>query len=435
MKTIIMLILKEYRLFWSDTVAVAMTFIIPIVLIFIWGLVFGNMGSGSERLHLAFLNCSQSAVPKKIEKVLDSTKTFILIKSFQDEEGRYQKFDTSSIQDYVKKGRVSAALVIPADAYTDTTVGLKLKFYYDPKNDMEIQIIQGVLQQTIMSEVPDIFMQGMQKQALNYLGADSGEAFNREIASTIGKYFRIDPKLLTMAIPPDDSISRQGTENQKTYFQNILQLDKIQLVGKDIANPWATRGVGGWAMMFLLFTLTGSATSLFDEKKSGVVLRILCAPISRADILWSKYAFNVSLGLIQLLILFIAGSLLYRIDILSNFFNLMLVIIASAIACTAFGMFLASISKTTAQASGFGTFLILAMSSIGGAWFPVSFMPDFIQTISKGTIVYWSMDGIQQVLWRGVSTIEILPNLGILCGVALLISLISLWQFKKGHVF
>jgi len=430
-----MLILKEYRLFWSDTVAVAMTFIIPIVLIFIWGLVFGNMGSGSERLHLAFLNCSQSAVPKKIEKVLDSTKTFILIKSFQDEEGRYQKFDTSSIQDYVKKGRVSAALVIPADAYTDTTVGLKLKFYYDPKNDMEIQIIQGVLQQTIMSEVPDIFMQGMQKQALNYLGADSGEAFNREIASTIGKYFRIDPKLLTMAIPPDDSISRQGTENQKTYFQNILQLDKIQLVGKDIANPWATRGVGGWAMMFLLFTLTGSATSLFDEKKSGVVLRILCAPISRADILWSKYAFNVSLGLIQLLILFIAGSLLYRIDILSNFFNLMLVIIASAIACTAFGMFLASISKTTAQASGFGTFLILAMSSIGGAWFPVSFMPDFIQTISKGTIVYWSMDGIQQVLWRGVSTIEILPNLGILCGVALLISLISLWQFKKGHVF
>jgi len=435
LKTIIMLILKEYRLFWSDTVAVAMTFIIPIVLIFIWGLVFGNMGSGSERLHLAFLNCSQSAVPKKIEKVLDSTKTFILIKSFQDEEGRYQKFDTSSIQDYVKKGRVSAALVIPADAYTDTTVGLKLKFYYDPKNDMEIQIIQGVLQQTIMSEVPDIFMQGMQKQALNYLGADSGEAFNREIASTIGKYFRIDPKLLTMAIPPDDSISRQGTENQKTYFQNILQLDKIQLVGKDIANPWATRGVGGWAMMFLLFTLTGSATSLFDEKKSGVVLRILCAPISRADILWSKYAFNVSLGLIQLLILFIAGSLLYRIDILSNFFNLMLVIIASAIACTAFGMFLASISKTTAQASGFGTFLILAMSSIGGAWFPVSFMPDFIQTISKGTIVYWSMDGIQQVLWRGVSTIEILPNLGILCGVALLISLISLWQFKKGHVF
>jgi hypothetical protein len=45
------------------------------------------------------------------------------------------------------------------------------------------------------------------------------------------------------------------------------------------------------------------------------------------------------------------------------------------------------------------------------------------------------MDGIQQVLWRGVSTVEILPNIGVLCGMALVISLISLWQFKKGHVF
>lgn len=413
-----------------------MTFIIPIILIFIWGLVFGNMGSGTERLHLAFLNCSDSPIARKIEKVLDATKTFVLIKSYEDENGRAIKFDTSSIQDYVRKGRTSAALVVPADAYTDTTVGLKLKFYYDPKNDMEMRIIEGVLQQTIMSEVPDIFLKGMQKQAIKYLGRDSGKAFNREIASTVGKYFKFDPRWMDPAsLQLDDSITSESRAGQKEYFQNILQLDRIQLVGKDIANPWATRGVGGWAMMFLLFALTGSATSLFDEKKSGVVLRILSAPISRSDILWSKYAFNVSLGLIQLLILFIAGSLLYRIDILSNFFNLMLVIIASAIACTAFGMFLASISRTTAQASGYGTFLILAMSSIGGAWFPVSFMPDFIQTISKGTIVFWSMDGIQQVLWRGVSTLEILPNIAVLCGMALVISLISLWQFKKGHVF
>ena len=434
MKTIIKLVLKEYRLFWGDRVSVTMTFIIPIALIFIWGLVFGNMGSGSERLHLAFVNNSTSSIAKKIERVLDSSKTFVLIKSYEDENGRRIKFDTSSVQEYVKKGSVSAALVIPVDAYTDTTVGLKLKFYYDPKNDMEMQIIQGVLQQTIMSEVPDIFMKGMQKQAIRYLGVDSGKAFNTEIASTVGKYFKIDPKWLK-TYSFDDSNYQAGKEQQKAYFQNILQLDKIQLVGQDIANPWATRGVGGWAMMFLLFTLTGSATSLFDEKKSGVVLRILSAPISRADILWSKYAFNVSLGLIQLCILFIAGSILYKIDIFSNTFNLILVITASAIACTAFGMFLAAISRTTAQASGFGTFLILAMSSIGGAWFPVSFMPDFIQTISKVTIVYWSMDGIQQVLWRGVSTLEILPNLGVLCGMAFVISLISLWQFKKGHVF
>jgi ABC-2 type transport system permease protein len=98
-------------------------------------------------------------------------------------------------------------------------------------------------------------------------------------------------------------------------------------------------------------------------------------------------------------------------------------------------MLLAAVSRSTAQASGLGTFLILTMSSIGGAWFPVSLMPDFIQSISKLTLVYWSMDGFLQVLWRNAATADILPNIGILLGIAALITTISVWQFKRGHVF
>jgi ABC-2 type transport system permease protein len=98
-------------------------------------------------------------------------------------------------------------------------------------------------------------------------------------------------------------------------------------------------------------------------------------------------------------------------------------------------MLLASFSKTPGQARGLGTLFILAMSSIGGAWFPTSFMPDFIQTLGKGSIVYWAMEGFLQVLWRGAGTIEILPQVGVLLGMTLLITSVSLWQFKKGHVF
>ena len=62
-------------------------------------------------------------------------------------------------------------------------------------------------------------------------------------------------------------------------------------------------------------------------------------------------------------------------------------------------------------------------------------MPDIIQSFSKITLVYWSMDGFLQVLWRGAPLIDILPNIGILFGIAIIITSISLWQFKKGHVF
>ncbi|HZY10328.1 MAG TPA: ABC transporter permease [Bacteroidota bacterium] len=436
MKTVLALIRKEYRLFWSDRPAVSLTFIVPIVLIALWGTIFGNIGSGSNRLRLAFLNNSRSVVAKKIESVLDTVKTFRLIKTYTDEEGREVPFDTTLIKEYVKKGSATAALVIPHDAFTDTSFGLKLTFYYDPKNDMEMQLIQGMLQKTIMEQVPSFFFKGLQQQALTFLGGDSGMLFNTEIAATVSRYFGIDPKyVLNPPLERLDSLESEGLSGTNNFFRNILQLNQVQLVGKNIANPWATRSVGGWAMMFLLFTLTASSSSLFDEKKSGVVLRILASPISRVQILWSKYLYNMSLGFVQLIVLFFGGSLLFKIDIFSNFLNLVFIVIAAATACTAFGMLLAAVSRSPAQANGLGTFLILAMSSVGGAWFPVSLMPEFIQTFSKITIVYWSMDGFLQVLWRGVGTADIVPNLAVLFGVAALITSISIWQFKKGHVF
>ena len=435
MKTILQLILKEYKLFWSDRVAVSLTFIVPILLIALWGSIFGRADSGPANLKLAFLNSSNSRVAGSIEKVLDTTKTFRLIKSLQDENGKEIPFDTTSIKEYVRKGSASAALVIPSDAFTDTSFGLKLKFYYDPKNEMEMQIIQGVLTQTIMSQVPDMFLKGLQQRAVKYLGLDSGKAFNNAIASAVSRYFGVDADKVFSRLTDTSASVFRNSRAQRDFFKNIMDFQSEQLVGKDLTNPWATRSVGGWAMMFLLFSLTASSVSLFEEKQNGVVLRILASPISRTQILWGKYLSNMSLGIIQLIVLFAAGALLFKIDILSHFLNLVLVVIAASTACTAFGMLLAAISKTSAQARGLGTLLILAMSSIGGAWFPTSFMPDIIQTFSKITIVYWSMDGFLQVLWRGAPLIDILPNLGVLVGIAVIITSVSMWQFKKGHVF
>jgi ABC-2 type transport system permease protein len=437
---ILSLIKKDYILFWHDKVAVGLTFIVPAVLILLFGSIFGGSGADASGIRLAFLNQSDTKIAKKIESTLDTTKTFQMIKSYTDDEGNEVPFDTASIKDYVIKGKASSALVIPADAYTDTSFGLKLKFYYNPKNELEMQIVQGLLQQTVMTQIPEIFNQSMMRRSEEYLGKDKGTKFNKKLASVISEYFGVDTsKILRQGFyntendtPSTDSSSKNSASN---FFKNIVKLDKEQLVGKEVNNPGATRSVGGWAMMFLLFSITASATSLFDERNSGVTLRILSAPVSRTDILWSKYLYNISLGIVQLLILFFAGYIFFNINIFTNFGNLLLVIICSAAAATAFGMVLAAFSKTTAQANGLGTFLILTMSAIGGAWFPTFILPPFIQVLSKFTIVYWSIEGFLQVLWNGASLVEILPTVGILLGIGILVNAVSFWRFKKGDIF
>jgi ABC-2 type transport system permease protein len=274
----------------------------------------------------------------------------------------------------------------------------------------------------------------MMRQAETDLGKEKGSMFNSDIAKTVNKYYHVDTSVIlnnNLNKGSDTSLNMGGSN----MFKNIVNIEKEQLVGKEIANPMATRSVGGWAMMFLLFTITGSATSLLDEKKSGVMIRILSAPVTRTQILWSKYLYNMSLGMIQLSVMFLFGYLIFNIDIFSNLFNLFLIVLAASTVCTAFGMLLASIVKTTKQADGWGTFLILMMSAVGGAWFPVSLMPESIQFFSKLTIVYWSVEGFIAVLWRGAGFMEILHYLVILFGISIVINIISVYKFKRGNVF
>jgi ABC-2 type transport system permease protein len=202
-----------------------------------------------------------------------------------------------------------------------------------------------------------------------------------------------------------------------------------------VKNPEATRVVGGWAMMFLLFAVSGSASAFFEEKKTGIFQRLLAAPVSRAHILLSRFLFGTLLGLVQLTALFFAGRVMYGVDVLGNFGNLVVICVAAGAASTALGMLIVAVTPTAQAAQGLATFVVLTMSACGGAWFPISFMPEFMQQIAKFTIVYWAMEGFAQVLWAGQSFRQILPTVGVLVGIATGVMSIAIWRFNRGRLF
>jgi len=98
-------------------------------------------------------------------------------------------------------------------------------------------------------------------------------------------------------------------------------------------------------------------------------------------------------------------------------------------------MLITSFSKSLSQANGIATILILIMSAIGGSWFPVFLLPDWMQVISKTTITYWSVDGFLQVLWRHAPLSGIAINIVVLLGIAIIVNGIALYRFKRGNIF
>ena len=439
MRTIIRLVQKDAARFLNDKRAVILTFLVPMVLIIIFGNIFGGDGGTRGKASLILVNESNSIVAKLFETKLDSSKALLPVKTYVAENGKDSiKFDEETAKEWVRTGKISAAVVMPKDFFTDTSTAIKFKFFYDPKNEIESNIIQGNMQQLIFTAIPKIIPILLQRRSISYLGKDSTSQFMKGIGNVVHQFYGESPDSFMKKWTQIDSASLfsspKDISSEVNFMSNVIKFDSEQLVGKKIINPGLTRSVGGWAMMFLLFSLTGAATSIFEEKNEGTLKRLLCMPVTRANILWSKYIYAILLGVTQLLVMFIFSWALFGVEIFANFGNLLILIIASAAAAVSFGMLITSISTTYSQANGISTLLILVMSALGGSWFPTSFLPGWMQVISKGTLTYWSMEGFLQVLWRHSNFAGIAQNVLILLVIAFLINSYALIRFRRGII-
>ncbi|NOG96339.1 MAG: ABC transporter permease [Ignavibacteriae bacterium] len=440
MKIIFNLLLKDYIRYFNDKPAILITFAVPIVLIIIFGSIYGGGGSPRGKVKIIFVNESNNEISKIIEAKLDSSSMIQLVKKYTPENEKTPTFiDEEKAKQFVREGKRSAALILPNDFFADTSSSLKFKFFYDPKNEIESQIIQASIQQTIMMQISDLLPVLMQRKARDLLGGEEAEKFKNKLGSVIGEYFDVSADTIVDAMtnfkPGSSSGFSSSDSNETNILSDIIKFESEQLVGMEISNPGVTRIVGGWAMMFLLFTLTATATSLFEEKQEGSLKRLMCMPVKRSHILWSKYIFSISLGVVQLFTMFIFAWLFYDVDIFSNFLNLLIVVIASASAAVAFGMIITSFAKSINQASGIATLIILVMSALGGSWFPIVFFPEWIQVIAKGTITYWSVEAFLQVLWRQADFSAIALHVLILFSTAFIVNFYSLIRFKSGKIF
>jgi ABC-2 type transport system permease protein len=434
LKNIKHLLVKDIIRFLNDKPALLLTFLVPAVLIFIFGNIFGGH-NGRSKVPVILVNESNSKLSKVFESKLDSSSSIYLLRYYTEEGDTTRKKYTEDIAgEKIKAGERSAAVIFPDDFYSDTSMSVKIKFLYDPKDEISAGIIEGSIQQAIMGSIPDVLPELMNRQMESQIGKKAVKLFENDLTKTISKYF--DVRLEDLVNESDStSIFNPSRTDAANLMNNLIRIENIQLVGKELKSPNVTRIVGGWAIMFLLFSITAVASSLIEEKQEGTLKRLLCMPVNRSDILWGKYIFSIIIGIVQLSVLFFFAWILFDVEIFSNFFNLCIVILVSAAAAVSFGMIITATSTTMQQANGIATLVILVMSALGGSWFPTFFFPDWMQTLSKLTLTYWSVEAFQQVLWRQGDLASISINLIVLVSIAIIVNYYAIILFKRGKIF
>jgi ABC-2 type transport system permease protein len=447
MNSILVLVRKDFAILLKDRASIIITFCVPFALIYLFGQIYhvNSSDPGPSGIPVAVVNQSDNPAATRLVDALKEESAFKVLTKYVNDDKTTRPLTEEDLRPMMAKDDFRFALVIPKDLIRTDHIGLHLKTYTNPRNEIESQTFNGILQKTIFSKVPQLLGESLQARARSYLGQARLDEFNSSIAGAVAKAYGGDEAEIKRHMEEgqlqivNHNVSAPGEKTQSTEtndaLSRIVKIENTQVAGLGLKSPMATLLVGGWAIQFLLFALTASATALFREKEHGIFQRVLSAPVSRGDILWSKFIYGILLGLIQLVVLFFAGHVLYGIEIGAQLPLLVVVCVFAAAGCTSFGMLIAAIAPTPESARGISTFVILLMCAIGGAWFPVSFMPEFIQRFSRLTLVYWSMEGFSQVLWSHDSLVQLLPTLGYLTLITTIVMAFSVWRFRTGRLF
>lgn len=183
------------------------------------------------------------------------------------------------------------------------------------------------------------------------------------------------------------------------------------------------------AVFFALFTATASVRSIYEDRKSWVLQRLLSTPTPRSYVLAGKLIGSLFLVTMQILILLLAlsaiasvinGSLTFLWG--NNILLLILLLLAVSIAVTGVGVFVVGIAASPEQAILFGSLASLALALLGGA-FGFQF-----GELSKVSLIFWGVDGFN-TLSTGSS--DIMLNLLVLFVQGAILFGVGAWFFSR----
>ncbi len=401
----IRLAIKDLRLFASDRRAIILSFVVPIALVTLFAFAFGGVGQkkGESRpATIVIADEDKSEASINVIAKLDSLKELEVYQTTRD-----------SAEAMVKKGDETAVLVFHKGFADSVNAGTKLpvEFEYDASKEAEVGILQGSL-------------------IGNLMGIIGGKSMAKE---AIANFDKENPSI------EEDSrkrIHEQITQNfssGETKKQSASFITSTPLIAEKQNSPGLIHAVAGTSVMMLLFSVVGMGVSLLDEKEQGTLKKLLYSPIRPDTILFGKMLYVNLISIFQLVIMFIFAKLAFGLDIMPHLTSLILMIIATAYACSSFGVLLASIAKSRQQVQAFSTLIVMIMSCIGGSMIPSFAMPVFMQKMSVFSVNYWSIQGFYDIFWRMLPLQDstFLSRLVVLLLIGTTLNIIALVMFRK----
>ena len=395
MRAILAIARKDLRLMFRDKGDVFFTFVFPVLMAMLFGVVFSGGVGGGSRIALALVVESQAPVALGLAKDLEDSSSFEVTRMATRDEAT----------DAVRAGKATAAVVLPAsmqDAVDRLFAGgsIQVEAVVDPARRAEAGLIQGKLTELAFRRFPALLADDAQsKRMFDSVRASMAASKDLSAAQKLAGSALVTTAESFMKSGPGIA-GGGGDGDGGSGSWSPVQLKMQELPARagaprssfDVSIPQGmVWGIAGCVGAF--------ASSIVTERARGTLARLRLAPITRVHLLAGKgLACFVTALLVQALLLAIAalfvGAKVSQPGMLA---------VACALAAFAFAglaMLIAGFCRTEAEANGAGRGALLLLALIGGGTIPLFFMPPILQTLSYASPFRWAVIAIEGPFWR-----------------------------------
>jgi ABC-2 type transport system permease protein len=160
--------------------------------------------------------------------------------------------------------------------------------------------------------------------------------------------------------------------------------------------------------------LFGMSINLVMMRERGILRRYRLAPVSPLLVISSELVAGFIVLLSTLVLQLMLAAVIYRMRIAGNLLVMLLMLSVGALTFLAIGFIVASVAENVRAAQVMSNLLFFPLMFLGGAAFPLAFLPQGLQNVSRLLPSQYMVEGLRRVMVEGAGLRAILPYLGVL---------------------
>jgi ABC-2 type transport system permease protein len=185
----------------------------------------------------------------------------------------------------------------------------------------------------------------------------------------------------------------------------------------------------GMILQFLTLQLTAAA--IVREREQGTMEQLAVTPLSSAELMIGKLLPFVLIAMIDAVEIVVVGVLVFKVPI-NGSLGLLFALSALFLATTlGIGLFISTIAKTQREAQMSAMLFTLPAIFLSGFFFPIAAMPKVLQYVSYAIPLRYFLIVARSIVLKGVGIDALWPEVEALLVFGISITALAVWRFRK----